>query len=72
MLQKGMQIHTCFENRETSIFDDPSMQKPLFSYPEGSDFHLFSASFLKCFAGISQNLFFRPFGGSGGPTNARI
>ena len=72
MLQKGMQIRACFEDRETSIFDDPSMQKPLFSYPEGSDFHLFSTSFLKRFAGIIQYRFFKVFGGWGGPKSARI
>ena len=30
-----MQIHSCFEDRETSIFDDPSMQKQLFVRSRG-------------------------------------
>ena len=60
MLQKGMQVYTCFKDRETLIFDDPSMQKQLFSYSEGSDFHRKIGHFWKHFLDIPQNQFFEP------------
>ena len=63
-----MQVYTCFKDRETLIFDDPSMQEPLFSYSEGSDLHRKTAPFWKHFLGIPQNQFVRAFV----PKSARI